>query len=127
MGCNTSKPGEYCTASFKDSSAASWCKLQAQLEVTTLVCYVAPKPPGEVRGLQQHAPHPAVAAVPRVKLVLLGDSVSVFTFYAKYTQELAHSRPPTEHHCDVCMHHREWASPAWSCGMCGGCSTPPAK
>jgi len=37
--------------------------------------FAAPKPPSEVRGLGHQEPA-AAAAVPRVKLVLLGDSVS---------------------------------------------------
>ena len=48
---------------------------QAQPGEYTLALHAALKPPGDVRGLEQHAPQQAVAAVPRVKLVLLGDSV----------------------------------------------------
>lgn len=42
-----------------------------------LTSCAAPGPPGVVRGLEQHAPQQTAAAVPRVKLVLLGDSVSI--------------------------------------------------
>jgi len=40
----------------------------------------APTPPNTVRGLGQPEPQAAAAAVPRVKLVLLGDSVSTSNF-----------------------------------------------
>lgn len=50
------------------------CYLSQRIHLTA--CSAAPKPPGEIRGLQQHESQQTVAAVPRVKLVLLGDSVS---------------------------------------------------
>lgn len=71
MGCNSSKPGR----SVNVSVLSKLGPMVFHCTSISFCCSAAPKPPGEVRGLEQHPPQQAVAAVPRVKLVLLGDSV----------------------------------------------------